>query len=114
MPIYRFFPVKTYRAVHWIDVEAPNRKTAEKAALMAMRKLDPDPRQTAVDNGWHIEGDSTSIPELPSISYPKPEMYEMQQIMARDYKKGEAKVFMNKNDLNQTKKRYRKWSRYIS
>jgi hypothetical protein len=93
--------VHIYRWVHWVDVEAPSGKVAAKAALKAMRHIDPDPRLVAVSNGWLNENEPL---EVETLGYPHQK--EMIEVSATRYSVGIANVWMPEFDLEQTKKRY--------
>lgn len=57
MPYYRAFPVNIFRNVVWVDIEAPDKKTASRLAIKAAKKMKPPllSRALATDNGWFIE-----------------------------------------------------------
>jgi hypothetical protein len=60
---YRVFVHRYYIAVTYFDIQSPNEKEAKKAAVKAAKKLKPDVRLEATDNGW-IADDPTLIPHL--------------------------------------------------
>lgn len=59
-PLHRVFVTRHYIAVQWYDVRAKNPAQARRRAEVAARKLQPDARATATDNGW-IADEPTAI-----------------------------------------------------
>jgi hypothetical protein len=104
MPIYRLFPVRVYRATHWVDVDAPDWKTAWKASQYALNHFDPDPRLVAADNGWVLD-DYKEETIVPFVGSPHPTP-SMKLLLERTYKYGMASVFISDYDHKQTVERY--------
>jgi hypothetical protein len=66
MATYRVFLTRHYIAVQWADVNANSPDAAKRLAERVVYRLQPDPRQTATDNGWHVDGDVVAV-EQPGV-----------------------------------------------
>ncbi len=69
MGTYRVFVTRTYIAVRYYDVEAGSERDAEKIAVAAAKKLVPDARAEATDNGWMPENPAGCAVEIPNLGY---------------------------------------------
>lgn len=87
MPTYRVFVTRHYIDVEFYDIECSTAKKAEKVAERAAKKLIPDSRSRATDNGWHSE----DALEIEGLGFPSaPDSVE------RVYKEKDATVYMDK------------------
>ena len=69
MTTYRVFLDRHYIDVIWFDIESDTPKHAEADALKAAKKIIPNSRARATDNGW-IPDNAVEIPFLDSSSVP--------------------------------------------
>jgi hypothetical protein len=66
METYRVFVTRYYIAVEYFDILAKTERKAEKTAIAAAKALSPDPRLTAIDNGWIAD----SAVDIKFLGYP--------------------------------------------
>ena len=52
MAVFRFFVSRNFISVRWFDIESDSLKHARSIARKAARKVYPDTRAEATDNGW--------------------------------------------------------------
>ena len=82
MKTYRVFTTRHYIAVDWYDVRAVNAGIARRNAVNAVKRLRPDARAEATDNGWHGDDPVT----VPRIGYHAFGTHRMKKIAPGVYK----------------------------